>query len=621
MARNSEVDAYVFIKSTLASLGWNTKNPARAPEGQVYTQHECHAEPNLKKVLKGSTPENVIRIGEGVYWVIEAKKEHRDLNKAVREAKEYAELFRQSKKIRAVLATGVAGNSTDNFLMASEFSEPRGWKSVTINGRQASGLFSPTEVQLLLAQNHAEIQDLVVDEKLFLEKAERINQVLHLGAINKNQRAKVMAALLLSVIDDTTPNIDANPRGLIRDINSRVVNVLEKHSKREFEELIKITLPPSPDNHFKFRKALVETIQELLLLNIRSAMNSGADVLGKFYEVFLKYGNGAKEIGIVLTPRHVTQWVVRALNIQKHDYVLDPTCGTGGFLVAAFDHVKTSANEQQLSEFKKYHLFGVEQEAEVVALAIVNMIFRGDGKNNIVEGNCFQKHLARRNFGSIVSAEFRQEAGKPVITKVLMNPPFALKSSDDKEFRFVQHALDQMEDGGILFSVLPISVMSESGEEREWRSGRLLKENTLLSVVTFPPELFYPVGVHTLGVFVKKGTPHNFRRNVLWSRCTRDGFIKRKGKRLPSIAEPNQLEDFFPILRAFIGGTISTVDPVPMKWKCAPINKDDELLELVPEAYLDSLSPTTEMISAGIEQILREQIAFLIRSGVSFEEN
>jgi hypothetical protein len=47
---------------------------------------------------------------------------------------------------------------------------------------------------------------------------------------------------------------------------------------------------------------LVKTILELLNLNICSAMNSSTDVLGQFYEVFLKYGNGAKEIGIVLTP-------------------------------------------------------------------------------------------------------------------------------------------------------------------------------------------------------------------------------------------------------------------------------------------------------------------------------
>jgi len=69
-------------------------------------------------------------------------------------------------------------------------------------------------------------------------------------------------------------------------------------------------------------------------------MASGNDVLGKFYEKFLKYGNGAKEIGIVLTPRHITEFASEVLDVKYNDYVLDPTCGTGGFLVSAFDYSK-----------------------------------------------------------------------------------------------------------------------------------------------------------------------------------------------------------------------------------------------------------------------------------------
>ena len=60
-------------------------------------------------------------------------------------------------------------------------------------------------------------------------------------------------------------------------------------------------------------------------------MRSNTDVLGKFYEVFLKYGNGAKEIGIVLTPRHVTNFAAEVMNITYKDIIYDPTCGTEGF--------------------------------------------------------------------------------------------------------------------------------------------------------------------------------------------------------------------------------------------------------------------------------------------------
>jgi type I restriction enzyme M protein len=63
-----------------------------------------------------------------------------------------------------------------------------------------------------------------------------------------------------------------------------------------------------------------------------------------------------------------------------------------------------------------------------------------------------------------------------------MNPPFALKKSDEKEFRFIDHALTQMEDGGLLFSILPCSAMVEGSIYKKWRKV-LLQKNTLLSVI------------------------------------------------------------------------------------------------------------------------------------------
>ena len=422
-----------------------------------------------------------------------------------------------------------------------------------------------------------------------------------------------MAALLLSLIDEVPPNIDSPPSILIEEINSRANRVLRQNGKSEFYSFIKISLPPTEDNHHKFKTAIVSTIQELNNLNIRSAMNSGADVLGKFYEVFLKYGNGAKEIGIVLTPRHITKWAVDILDVTRKDYVYDPTCGTGGFLVAAFDHVRKLSTEMQLNNFKKLNLFGIEQEPEVVALAIVNMIFRGDGKTNIIEGNCFQKNLTKNIVNGNLTAIYSKKSGEKIITKVLMNPPFALKRSDEKEYKFVQNALDQMDDGGLLFSVLPVSTMFESGEEKRWRENKLLKDNSLLSVITFPQDLFYPIGVHTIGIIVRKGIPHPKNQNVFWARVTHDGFIKSKGKRLPSSKEPNEFELLLPILRAFIQNPKYNTSDVPEFIKLSPIDYSDPLLELLPEAYLNSRPISLNELEEGIEQLVRETAAMIIR--------
>ena len=116
-------------------------------------------------------------------------------------------------------------------------------------------------------------------------------------------------------------------------------------------------------------------------------MNSEADILGKFFETFLRYGNDAKELGIVFTPRHIIKFMIDLIDVNPNDTVYDPTCGTGGFLVSAFMKMKNMVgnNVGALKKIKSEKILGVDSEesGKIPALAIVNMIFRGDGKSSI----------------------------------------------------------------------------------------------------------------------------------------------------------------------------------------------------------------------------------------------
>lgn len=614
-AKDSEVHAYQYIREQLKFLSWDIRNPERIESGQVWTQNECLSNLEIKSCLCLDRPENIVKVSEDVLWIIEAKRSHSQLSQAIEEAKGYANKFRGSNRYSVRFITGVAGNEIDSFLVRTYFFDGAQFVPVKLNDVNVSGFLRQSELLAILDRGNPDVAEIEVDERLFLSRAEAINEILHLGAVNPHQRAGVMAALLLSMLGDTPPNVnDRDPATLVGDINNRVKNILRGQGKDEFFEHIRIDLPSAKDNHVKLRQALVDTIQELNNLNIRSAMNSGADWLGAFYEVFLKYARWAQDLGIVLTPRHITRWVADIMDIGVKDIVLDPTCGTGGFLVAGFDYVKNHSTPEQLERFKKNAVFGIEQDAAIAALAVVNMIFRGDGRNNIQEGNCFSTHLTSQIINDIQTAKYSSEKPtKTAITKVMMNPPFALKRSNEKEFVFIEHALAQMEHGGILFSILPYSAMVKQGVYRDWRRDLLLPNHTLLSVITFPIDIFYPVGVTTVGIFIRKGIPHPLGQKVLWVRALSDGLLKRKGKRLPNDKAENTLEETRNLIKSFLHNPLQTIPNVEQFYSTTPIDFEDKQLELVPEVYLDQAEPRLKSTRTQLAERIRYSLAYLIK--------
>lgn len=605
----SEVHAYKFILDELTKKKeWDKQD--------IFTQQECHKIKAIKDSLKLQKPENVVKINETTFYIIESKNERKKLDIALKEARDYADLINKGKSGKALFITGIAGNDEEGFIGKSQFFNLRQWETITENEIEITSIISKKQVEKILENSDAKLKDVEISDSEFIQAAKRINEILHEYSIPKDTRGKFMSALLL-VLSEGSP-IDLNEKEtmlLISAINSRVDSILSKHGKSGFSKFIKIDEPSSASNHIKYRIAIVKTIQELLALNIRSAMNSGKDILGEFYEIFLKYGNGAKEIGIVLTPRHITKFAAEVLDIKTNDLILDPTCGTGGFLVSALDEAKKkSKSKDEVEYFKKYGIYGIEQQDPVIALAIVNMIFRGDGKTNMKEGNCFDNWLYLKSSNGKVYADYKDSDSDgriPPITRVLMNPPFSQKSSKEKEYHFIEHALKQMQDEGILFSVLPMSVLIER-PTKQWRKD-LLKNNTLLSVITFPADLFYPTGTHTVGLFLRKGISHPKNKKVLWIRALNDGFIKKKGKRLKNERAKNDFPKIKEELKAFIFNKNEKIKNIPQFQKLCAIDFEDENLELVPENYLDEEEIKEDKLEEEIENLMRENIAFNIK--------
>lgn len=623
MSRSSEFSSYVFIKNDLERMGWNTKNPSKGHGGQVYTQQECLDHPEISLGLGKQRPEYVIKISEDTFWVIEAKARHQNLDDAFNEAFNYACDINKSDIIKAKIVTGVAGNDDEGYLLKTAFIDTNGNHTlIKYNNKLITGLLSPQQAKYLSENDTANLNELVTDENILMNIAESINEELHRASINKDSRATVMSAVLLSMVSDTLPNFNASPDVFIKDINNRAEDILIHHAKREFADYIELKLPQEPSAKEKYKSAVTKVFFLLRKINIKAAMDGSHDLLGKFYEVFLKYGNGAKDIGIVLTPRHITEFAADILDIKANDLVYDPACGTGGFLVAAYDKVRKE-DKTGVEMFKKHRIFGIEQQANVAALAIVNMIFRGDGKNNIINGDCLSVALNRKIRNDEVSAEYihdeRIDASRQTkpskispVTKVLMNPPFALKRDDEQEYTFINHALSQMCEGGLLLCVIPISVMYSSGKEAEWRK-RIVENNTLLCIITLPNDLFYPqASVEPVLIIIRKGVPQNAQK-CLFCRITDDGFLKQKRRRVQH-GKISQLESFKSEIFNFIhNGNCHEINGI---LQAKTLSYDNNGLEFIPQQYLDNEKINPHRLKDALVKIHSELLFQQIRKGL-----
>jgi type I restriction-modification system DNA methylase subunit len=214
--------------------------------------------------------------------------------------------------------------------------------------------------------------------------------------------------------------------------------------------------------------------------------DTSEDYLGRFYGEFMHYSGGdGQTLGIVLTPKHITELFCELVDLKPTDVVLDPTCGTGGFLVAAMHKMLAEAqNDNQKKLIRKNQLHGIELQPHMFTIATTNMILRGDGKSNLLNTDFFadtpQKHqLIGANVG-------------------MMNPPYSQGSKKNPqlyEISFVEHLLDSLAPDGKGIVIVPQSTFTGKTKDEQTYKESILKHHTLEGVITLNKDTFYGVGV------------------------------------------------------------------------------------------------------------------------------
>lgn len=305
------------------------------------------------------------------------------------------------------------------------------------------------------------------------------------------------------------------------------------------------------------------------------------DLKGTIYEGILeKNGQDRKSgAGQYFTPRALISAIVDVIDPKITETVADPCCGTGGFLLAAYEHMRKQSKDVEKQKFLKNNaLYGADNTSLVVTLASMNLYLHDIGvKKSPIE---YKDSLT--------------ETTDDLYQVVITNPPFGTRpqgsvdvsanrsdfeKTSDNQVNFLQHIMSIVKTGGRVGVVLPDSVLTDQGVTAKVRE-KLLKDYNLHTILRLPTGIFYANGVKTNVLFFDKGEPtkdiwvYDYRTGIKHTMATKkmtrahlDDFVEcycsgHMADRKPTYSEDNPNGRW----RCFSEEEVKKADTLDFKW-------------------------------------------------------
>jgi hypothetical protein len=378
--------------------------------------------------------------------------------------------------------------------------------------------------------------DLENISKNISKSSSEINRMLR--TLDSQKRPILLSALMICLYDEDNVSNDFKnsyskwtTTNVIRNIPTTIQDILEDEGidSDKINVLVNELAFIKTDTDLNSSDILKEILKELED-NVIPLFNkkSNYDIIGKFYEEFLRYAGVANvKKGIVLTPSHVTKLFTDLIDIKTNDVIFDTCCGTGAFLIAGMNRLIAeieSSNlpkkKEKINALKQNQLIGFEKNSTMYSLAISNMLFRGDGKSRIYNVDTFSDKADG------IIKKLSTEGIKPSIG--FINPPYGGKDNSSnptkKEIQFLESLLDNVSRYGII--IAPLSTYFKDDVDRN----RILSKHSLKYVINMPGELFQPnASTHAAIAVFETNLPHN-NKEVVFYNLTDDGFILSKNR-------------------------------------------------------------------------------------------
>jgi len=265
-----------------------------------------------------------------------------------------------------------------------------------------------------------------------------------------------------------------------------------------------------------FFKREMETSDDIIfqiveILQGISLLRTDPDVKGGAFETLLSKGLKG-EGGKFFTPREIVDFMVKMIDPTERELIMDPACGSGGFLIHSMDFVRDKVKQKHKDDvdltrgidhcFRRFNVSGIEENDHMVNVAIMNMVLHGDGRSNI---ECHDALDDYNNFDQRRAIEPNR------YHVVFLNPPlgtlenrrerlrnFALGSQIEKgdgqwrEILFIERCLDLLRPAGRMAIILPDPILGDPSFQ--YIRAFIDRKAKILAVVSLPPHAFTPYG-------------------------------------------------------------------------------------------------------------------------------
>ena len=381
----------------------------------------------------------------------------------------------------------------------------------------------------------------------------------------------------------------------------------------------------------KHRKWLIRSIMEgvnnfmksgTLLRQVINKINEDIDfysmpsghLFNGLYETMLKDLQSAGKAGEFYTPRPVTHFIVDMVNPKLGETILDPACGTGGFLTSVIDNFTINTTEEY--QTLQRTIRGIEKKPFPFLLCVTNLIAHGIDVPDIRHDNTLRTPTT-------------DYTAKDKVDVIVTNPPFggaeekAISQSVPLELRdtetadlFLVHMMALLKDGGRCGMVLPDGFLFGTGVKAAIKK-RLLEDCNLHTVVRLPKDVFAPyTNINTNLLFFQKGTP---TKGIWYYRLEMPQGYKHFSKTRPMLPEHFQpVRDWWNNrAESEVSSFVPVEDIVAADYSldfCGFPHDTEEILP--PEQFISQYLNEKAVLSARIEDLLTRITAALKQEDV-----